>query len=305
MLLYPPGFAQQTVSTNLGSMVCYTNEGSSLLNAANEAPRSSTLVFIHGFGGGSSAYEWSKVYPAFANNYRIIAPDLIGWGQSAHPTRQYHVDDYMNSLSEFLDRTCQSPVTIIASSLSAAFMVRMAIAYPNRFKSLILVAPAGLKDFGKQTPTFLTEVLSIPVLDRLTYWGAIANEGAIRNFLEQQTFARPERVYPEIVNAYLKSAQQSNAEYSALSFVRGDLSFDLAAYISHLIIPTAIIWGRRAKFTSFDIGRRFAEINPSAIQEFQIVDDVGLTPHLELPAVTIGLIQKYLHSLHSPTHRKL
>jgi len=36
------------------------------------------LVVGNGFGGGSSAYEWSKVYPAFANDYRVVAPDLIG-----------------------------------------------------------------------------------------------------------------------------------------------------------------------------------------------------------------------------------
>ena len=52
-----------------------------------------------------------------------------------------------------------------------------------------------------------------------------------------------ERVYPEIVEAYLQSAQQENAEYAALSFVQGDLCFDLPQYIEQLTVPTAIIWG--------------------------------------------------------------
>jgi len=36
-----------------------------------------TLVFLHGFGGGSSAYEWSKVYPAFAAEYRSAGLDRL------------------------------------------------------------------------------------------------------------------------------------------------------------------------------------------------------------------------------------
>jgi pimeloyl-ACP methyl ester carboxylesterase len=299
MLAYAPGFVQHTVLTELGTMVYYTNQGSDLLNPGQTIDNIQTLVFIHGLGGGSSSYEWSKVYPAFASEYRVIAPDLIGWGQSDHPARQYTVDDYVSTLSEFLSKICPTPVTVIASSLSAAFMVRVAISHPELIESLILIAPAGLRDFGKETPTFLTELLNIPILDKVLYWGAVANEGAIRNFLEQRTFAKPERVYPEIVNAYLKSAQQPNAEYSALSFVRGDLSFDLASYITQLTTPTAIVWGQEAKFTSPDIGRRLAEMNPHAIRVFQQLDDVGLTPQLELPAVMVGLIQKYLRTLHT------
>jgi pimeloyl-ACP methyl ester carboxylesterase len=189
MLFQSPAFIQSTVSASLGSMTYYTNPVQAELEIDRETLEYPTLVFIHGFGGGSSAYEWSKVYPAFVSDYRIIAPDLIGWGQSSHPAHHYRVDDYLNSVIEFLDRTCQAPVTAIASSLTAALIIRVAIAYPDRFKSLILVAPAGLKDFGNEVPAFFTQLLSVPILDRLIYWGTIANEVAIGNFLEQQTFA--------------------------------------------------------------------------------------------------------------------
>ncbi len=129
----------------------------------------------------------------------------------------------------------------------------------------------------------------------MIYDFGVANELGIRNFLEQRQFANPERVYPEIVTAYLESAQQPNAEYSALSFVRGDLCFDLSQYIEQLTIPTAIIWGQKSQFTGPDIGRRLAAINPKAIKVFQEIEEVGLTPQLELPAVTIGLIRKFLN----------
>jgi pimeloyl-ACP methyl ester carboxylesterase len=125
----------------------------------------------------------------------------------------------------------------------------------------------------------------------------VATTTGIRGFLENRQFAHPERVYQEIVDAYLKSAQQPNAEYAALSFVRGDLCFDLSLYIKQLKTPTAIIWGRKSQFTEPEIGRRLASLNPEYIKSFLELDDVGLTPQLELPGVTIGLIRKFLQQL--------
>ena len=303
MVYQPPCFTQDALSVQLGSMTYYTNNKQFWFGSNDDKAEHPTLMFLHGFGGGSSSYEWSKVYPAFASQYRILAPDLMGWGKSSHPPLQYQIDDYLNSLTEFIEKTCDSPITVIASSLTAAFTVRLAIARPELFKSLILIAPAGLKDFGQEVSP-LAQIFSIPVLDRLIYQAAISNEWAIESFLKQQTFARPERVYPEIVNAYLDSAMQPNAEYSALSFVRGDLSFDLATYMPQLEIPTAILWGYAAKFSRPDVGRRLSELNPKAVKVFQILEDVGLTPQLELPAVVVGLIQSYLLLLNETSELK-
>jgi pimeloyl-ACP methyl ester carboxylesterase len=61
-----------------------------------------------------------------------------------------------------------------------------------------------------------------------------------------------------------------------------------------------MIWGQKSEFTGPEIGKRLAELNPGAIQIFQTLDDVGLTPQLELPAVTIALIRQYLDKLNQP-----
>lgn len=297
-MFQPPGFEQQSVMTSLGRMVYYTATGTPWLVENTDSSDLETLVFLHGFGGGSSAYEWSKVYPAFAAEYRIVAPDLIGWGRSEHPALNYKIEDYLTTITEFLEKTCSSPVTVVASSLTAAFTIRVAIAHPELFKSLILTTPAGLSDFGENySRSVFAQVVSIPVLDRLLYSTGVANSNGIRTFLEQRQFARPDRVYQEIIDAYLESAQQPNAEYAALSFVRGDLCFDLSLYITQLRTPTAIIWGQKSQFTGPEVGRRFANMNPQAIRVFQPLDEVGLTPQLELPAVTIGLIRQFLPSL--------
>jgi len=294
-MFQPLGFERYSVNTSLGRMIYYSNTALPWQDKADKSTDKETLVFLHGFGGGSSAYEWSKVYPAFAAEYRIIAPDLIGWGESEHPERNYQIEDYLTTIREFLQQTCDGAVKVIASSLTAAFTIRVAIAHPELFKCLILTTAAGLSDFGENySRSFFAQLVSTPILDKFIYGAGVATSGGIRSFLEQRQFGSSDRVYQEIVEAYLESAKQPNAEYAALSFVRGDLCFDLSQYIQQLTIPTAIIWGQKSQFTGPEIGHRLAQMNPQAIKIFQQLDSVGLTPQLELPGVTIGLIKKFI-----------
>jgi pimeloyl-ACP methyl ester carboxylesterase len=295
-MINPLGTEQLSLGTTLGTMVYYS---------PNQPPWPQikpdlrpTLVFLHGFGGGSSAYEWSKVYPAFASDYRVIAPDLIGWGRSEHPERNYTDIDYIDSIIEFIEKIASEPVIVIASSLTAALTIRAAIQRPELFKALVLTTPAGLSDFAEDyRRSIFAQIISVPFLDQFFYSAGLATSNGILNFLQTRQFAQPKRVYPEIVDAYLKSAQQPNAQYAALSFVRGDLCFDLSRYITQLTTPTAILWGQQSQFTSPEIGKRLAAMNPEAIKIFQEIPEVGLTPQLELPAVTIGLIRDFLPKL--------
>jgi pimeloyl-ACP methyl ester carboxylesterase len=178
-MIEPNGFKQHSVVTSLGRMVYYTAEELPWWGTdATEPKELPTLVFLHGFGGGSSAYEWSKVYPAFATEYRILAPDLIGWGRSEHPERNYQINDYISTIIEFLEKTCTEPTPVVASSLTAAFTIRAAIARPDLFKSLILTTPAGLSDFGEDyTRSFFAQLIKTPVLDRILYSTGVATSG--------------------------------------------------------------------------------------------------------------------------------
>ncbi|MDY7022223.1 MAG: alpha/beta hydrolase [Cyanobacteriota bacterium] len=298
-MFQPRGFEQRSIVTSLGRMVYYTVEKLSGLPLEtpeiNDLPQ---LVFLHGFGGGSSAYEWSQVYPALIGEYRIFAPDLIGWGRSEHPAREYTIHDYITTIIEFLEQTCDSPTPVVASSLTAALTIRAAIERPDLFKSLILTTPSGLSDFGENyRNTFFAQLVKTPVLDRIIYSTGVANSGGIRTFLEERQFARPNRIYPEIVEAYLESSTQPNAEYAALAFVRGDLCFDLSLYMGQLTTPTAIIWGEQSQFTRPEIGQRLANLNPEAVKVFHRLDNVGLTPQLEEPATMIAIIRHLLNIL--------
>ena len=288
----PPGFGSKFIHTSLGAMVYYTQISNPWENTKNQDLP--PLLFLHNFGGGASAYEWSKIYPAYASTYRILAPDLIGWGKSAHPVRDYQIEDYLTTILEFISQTCDQPVTVIASSLTAAFTIRLAVTYPDLFNALFLVCPAGFNDFGEGSGRRLPlSLINTPLVDNLIYALGAENEIAVRNFLQSFLFAKPERVTQEMVSAYLSSAQKYQAKFAALSFLRGNLYFDLSLYIQQLQVPTVMLWGENAQFTNMQLGRRLANLNTEAIQGFHEIPDTGILPHLEIPAVVIGILQKY------------
>lgn len=287
----PPGFGQQVVKTSLGVMVYYTQVGSPWQNGSLQ--QRSPLVFLHSLGGGSSAYEWSKVYPAFASDYRIIAPDLIGWGQSTHPPRDYRVEDYLQILRELMEWIGE-PVPVAASSLTAGLLIRLSIQRPELFRLLFLVAPAGYADFGADYGQNLSaRIAGIPGVDRLIYSLGAANELAVQNFLEQFLFANRARVTPEMVAAYLASAQQLNAEYAALASLRGDLCFDLSLYIPQLQVPTVLVWGEQSRFSSVATGKRLASLS-QMIKQFWLIQEAGVLAHLERPEAVINALRQSL-----------
>lgn len=294
MLKFQPlGFVQQALATNLGVMAYYTPDAWPW--APEPEVHRPPLVFLHSLGGGSSAFEWSKVYPAFAPGYRVVAPDLIGWGQSTHPARAYSVEDYFDMIIHLLEAVAHPPALVVATSLTAGVVIRLAIQRPDLFRGLFLVSPSGNSDFGRDYSRSLPALLAgTPGLDRLIYQLGAANELAVQTFLSNFLFADPSRITPDLVQGYLAGTQQPNAEYSALASLNGDISFDLSRYIGQLKTPTTFILGEKSRFLAPSVVKRLASLNPRAVEAVVEVPNSGVMPHLEHSAVVVGLLQRFL-----------
>jgi pimeloyl-ACP methyl ester carboxylesterase len=287
----PPGFIQQALSTPLGVMAYYTYP------ATEPAHPRPPLVFLHSLGGGSSAFEWSKVYATFGESHRVIAPDLIGWGQSTHPVRAYQVRDYFDMITHLLEALAEPPTQVVATSLTAGVIIRLAIQRPDLFKGLFLVSPSGNSDFGRDYRFSLPALLAgTPGLDRVLYQLGAANEWAVRAFLSTFLFADPRRITPDMVLAYLTCTQQPNAQYAALASLNGDISFDLSRYIGQLQTPTTFVLGEKSRFTPPAVVQRLASLNPKAIHTVHIIPDAGVLPHLEQSAAVGDRLRQFVES---------
>lgn len=278
------GFVRRTIATPAGAMVYY------------DAGQGQPLIFLHGIGGGASSWIWSKIAPAFTASYRVIVPDWVGWGLSEHPQRWLLPEDYVAELDALL-RHVDTPALVVAQSLAAGFVADLACIKAELFVRLVLMAPTGGKDFGRELSDSVTgqafkSLARKEPFNQQFYQALFHRRSFVRSWLVRQGFYDEAAVSDEIVNGFLYSTRQPNAAYSALPFLTGDLLFDFAVKLRDLNIPAAMIWGAQEREVGRKTAERLAAVNPNVPLYF--IDRARATPELEHPAQTIALIQRLL-----------
>jgi len=227
----PAIFRTKVIHTSLGQIVYH------------ESGTGPTLMFIHGICPGASSYEWSKVYPQFTGAHRVLAPDLIGFGESARPDSNLTATDYARSLAEFIRGTCDGPVPIVASGLGAGLAVLLASQHPEVVKQLILWMPTGLTELGAREVSMSRRLASMaPLVHRFIYRNYESNRSAIRAWLALHGFADPARMTDETLDVYATCAQQSGAEHAIRNLYAGRLNVHLEERLPMLSQPVTMLW---------------------------------------------------------------
>lgn len=103
-----------------------------------EAP---PIILVHGFC--SSTLVWSKVFLQIAEaGFRVIAPDLLGYGYSAKPRDfDYTINAQAQMIAGLLKQLGLQRATLVGSSYGGAVAAAIALDYPNRVEKLVLVGP--------------------------------------------------------------------------------------------------------------------------------------------------------------------
>ena len=120
------------------------------------------VVFVHGSGPGASGYSnFRKNVDAFAQaGYRVVVPDLPGFGYSSKPTdRDYTTSFFSSHLVGLLDALGIRAFALIGNSLGGAISIRAALDCPDRVTKLILMAPGGIEE--------LETYLAMPAMARM------------------------------------------------------------------------------------------------------------------------------------------
>lgn len=100
------------------------------------------LVLIHGIT--SNADTWAKVMPALAKRFTVIAPDLLGHGQSAKPRGDYSLGAYASGIRDLLAVLGHESATVVGHSLGGGIAMQLAYQFPERVDRLVLVDSGGL-----------------------------------------------------------------------------------------------------------------------------------------------------------------
>ena len=188
-----------------------------------------TLVLIHGLGASSE--RWEQVMPIFAEKFRVVIPDLIGFGFSDKPLADYTIDFFSDFLKQFLKAASISKTYLIGSSLGGQISAEFTAANPELVEKLILVSPSGVM---KQ---------STPALDAYIMAALYPNEQNAKNAFELMD-GSGESVDQKIVTNFVERMRLPNAKLAFMSTILGLKNAEIITKkLTSILNETMLIWG--------------------------------------------------------------
>jgi len=251
------------------------------------------LVFIHGIGAGSSSFMWRKNFDELARNFHVYALDLLGFGLSDKPAgASYSADLYVDLISDFIREVCGYPCNIVASSLGAAYAIRVADEHPELVNSMVLNAPNGSDNRrpGMAGAAFYG-LLQSPVLGT-SFYNVMASERSIRDYARDNLFYDHKRVTDRLVTNLYATSHQPGAQHAIAAFLSGYLNSDARAPFSRLTQPVVLVWGKQDLGTPVQQGAALLELNPTA--RLVIFDFCRMMPEQEHPEEFNELVRETL-----------
>jgi pimeloyl-ACP methyl ester carboxylesterase len=111
-----------------------------------EAGKGDPVVLIHGSGPGVTSYaNWRVVLPALAENFRVLAPDMVGFGFSERPANiQYGVQTWADQVVGLMDTLELPTAHMVGNSFGGAIALRIATQHPDRVGKLVLMGSMGV-----------------------------------------------------------------------------------------------------------------------------------------------------------------
>jgi pimeloyl-ACP methyl ester carboxylesterase len=111
-----------------------------------EAGQGDPVILIHGSGPGVTSYaNWRLVLPALAENFRVLAPDMVGFGFSERPRNiQYGVQTWADQVVGLMDTLELPTAHLVGNSFGGAIALRIATQHPDRVGKLVLMGSMGV-----------------------------------------------------------------------------------------------------------------------------------------------------------------
>ncbi|HZH89666.1 MAG TPA: alpha/beta fold hydrolase [Pyrinomonadaceae bacterium] len=226
------------------------------------------LVFLHDIGAGASSFMWRKNFDALATDFRVYAPDLLGFGLSDKPANApYSADLYVALVRNFLgEEARRAPAHLVAAGLSAAFAVRVADEHPALVSSLTLIAPTGAGAFDSRPDlpgAAFYGLLHSPVLGE-SFYNAMTSERSLRDYARKRLFYERRFATERLVAHYYTTSHQPGAQHAVAAFLSGYLNADTREAFARLTQPVTLVWGEDDNTTPLAHADALCRLNPRA-----------------------------------------
>ncbi len=250
-----------------GHRIRYLEEGSS----------EKSIILIHGLGG--SAERWLKVIPRLSIKYRVIAPDIIGFGYSDKPSEDYTIEFFAKFLSAFINSVGLKSTILVGTSLGGQIAAHYA-STNKAIEKIVLVAPSGaMKSATPAIDAYMMAALYPNHTSAREAFEMMSNSGTVDDFT---------------VSEFVKRMSTPNAKLAFISSVLGIKNSNIDESLRKIMVPTLVVWGRHDRVIPIQHAGQFI----SSIKDctFLEMDDCGHLPHVEIPDKFSESILEFLSS---------
>jgi len=235
-----------------------------------------TLVLVHGFTG--SKENWLPVVPKLAERFRVLVPDLPGWGESERmPDADHGYAAQAERLSRFIAQLApKGQVVLVGHSMGGGITALLAARHPGQVKQLVLMDASGVR--------FEDNRFGQAVLDGENPF-AVHDGTSLRRYL-QQVFQHPPFVPWPLGRALIQRRTASaNFEQAVLdSIARGPDAFQPAREAPSIRSQTLLLWCREDQVIDPSASAMWHQLIHSSRQQW--LDRCNHMPMMERPRAT-------------------
>lgn len=238
------------------------------------------VIFLHGAGAG--AVTWYPSIYTISKNFQVVAPDIVGYGESDKPDALYNRPYFSKWLKDFLKELKIAKAHIVGLSQGGAIAMQFAIDNPEMVDKLVLVDAAGLG----------AKVSFWPLIGMLwmnCFPSSMANRFNSPYLLHKSTNRDPNHSRYSI--AVLKSKGGKKAFKQGCGTAVSKIPEELLKQIKN---ETLIIWGKDDKLFSVEYGEAAAKIIPNA--KLRVIKHAGHLPLMDQPEIFNKTLGDFLKS---------
>jgi pimeloyl-ACP methyl ester carboxylesterase len=251
------------------------------------------ILLVHGMAGSSAT--WREIMPRLAKDYRVIAPDLLGHGQSAKPRTDYSLGAFAVGLRDLLDELGVDSATVVGHSLGGGIAMQFLYQHPDYCRRLILISSGGLgQDVG-----LILRLLSAPgaelVMPLIAPKFVLRVGDSVKSWLSSMGLRSPRGA--EIWSSYSSFSDPQSRE-SFLRTLRSVVDYrgQSVSALNRLQLkadlPTLAIWGEDD--TIIPVDHAYAALQARPDCRLEVLPDVGHFAQVEAPAQVVDLIDDFI-----------